>query len=532
MSGDLLERALFSFGRSVHSSFSKALSEGKARLSFRRPENREFYLAVWRYITNLGQKGTWRTAYEWAKLLLSLDPVNDPYCVRLNLDQIALRCGQGEHLISLGRCTFLKDRWQHFPNITISCALAEYKAKQAAKSRVSLAKAVKAYPAIIFRLFQELKIDSIPKSIWGKDWRSEREKFEGQIYVHNAKDLWSTPEACSFLEEVSSSVTVKESPPENTEELTLDEARHALLSGVPALISLVPRKFTTMSSSASDPLPPPDNITSYHLTPARNDQSTYRDPFDQLDDSDEQPDPLLDIEQHTPTAGSLEPQASDMEEIRGLQSFFSRLIPWPWPRPASEGGLLPNSPEVQQVADSEAASANSADEILMTRGRRLMELLRRTLGRAPQEGDLPDLNPDDLTEALGPTSPDRRPNDPDDPPLPSPSPSPSRTDSPSLDDPGSASYSDDRNQHWLAGAGMVGLRAFADQHGTNPSAWSASGGPATVTEGQRLVAEYVARIRMLRSEQSRRFILDYALRQGAGSAVGDLVRKTLTEEGP
>ncbi|KAK0885358.1 hypothetical protein LTR87_000992 [Friedmanniomyces endolithicus] len=44
-SGDLLERALFSFGRAVHSTFAKNLGEGKARLDFRRPENREFWLA-------------------------------------------------------------------------------------------------------------------------------------------------------------------------------------------------------------------------------------------------------------------------------------------------------------------------------------------------------------------------------------------------------------------------------------------------------------------------------------------------------
>lgn len=43
-SGDLLERALFSFGRAVHSTFAANLSQGKARLDFRRPENREFGL--------------------------------------------------------------------------------------------------------------------------------------------------------------------------------------------------------------------------------------------------------------------------------------------------------------------------------------------------------------------------------------------------------------------------------------------------------------------------------------------------------
>ena len=79
MAGDLLERALFSFGRAVHSTFAKTLAEGKARLDFRRPENREFWLAGWRYMQNLTMRATWRTVYEWENLLLSLIPENDPY---------------------------------------------------------------------------------------------------------------------------------------------------------------------------------------------------------------------------------------------------------------------------------------------------------------------------------------------------------------------------------------------------------------------------------------------------------------------
>ena len=43
--GDLVERALFSFGKSVHSSFPAALRSGIARVSFDKPANRELYLA-------------------------------------------------------------------------------------------------------------------------------------------------------------------------------------------------------------------------------------------------------------------------------------------------------------------------------------------------------------------------------------------------------------------------------------------------------------------------------------------------------
>lgn len=142
VSGDLLERALFSFGRSVHSSFTTALSEGKARLDFRRRENREFWLAAWRYIANLGQRGTWRTAYEWTKLVFSLDPEGDPYSVGLILDQLALRGGQAEHFLSLINNRQI-NQFLRRTNLYISEALAEHKLKNAHRARLLLREVIR-----------------------------------------------------------------------------------------------------------------------------------------------------------------------------------------------------------------------------------------------------------------------------------------------------------------------------------------------------------------------------------------------------
>ena len=123
MSADLLERALFNIGRSAHSSFGNQLQQGKAKLDFLLAENRELWLVGWRYILNLGMKGTWRTAYEWAKLLLSFD-TEDPYCMRLLIDQLALRGRQYEHFISLCTETIFSEKWKDLPNIQCSLSLA------------------------------------------------------------------------------------------------------------------------------------------------------------------------------------------------------------------------------------------------------------------------------------------------------------------------------------------------------------------------------------------------------------------------
>ena len=187
--------------------------------------------------------------------MLSLDPEGDPYRICLLLDQLALRGGQSEHFLQVSRSSFYADDlWRNRPNIDISSALAEFKLKQVQKCRASLKTCVETYPWIFPRLFQELNIDHIPRSVWGKTASTEREKFECELYVHDAKDLWNTPEAISFLVEVVESA---DGTPTRQEDLTyttllsqipinLDEARHVLLLGVPSLINLIPREYTTM----------------------------------------------------------------------------------------------------------------------------------------------------------------------------------------------------------------------------------------------------------------------------------------------
>ena len=130
VAGDLLERALFSLGRSVHSSFPAAMRSGVARLSFTKPANRELYLTIWRYIRNLEQRGTWKTAFEWSKLLLQLNTTSDPYGVTLMIDQMSLRGRQHEQFLELISDEGYGSAWSHLPNIQVSKSLALLRAKK------------------------------------------------------------------------------------------------------------------------------------------------------------------------------------------------------------------------------------------------------------------------------------------------------------------------------------------------------------------------------------------------------------------
>lgn len=114
---DLVARALFAFERAFTPSFN--LTTGLQRLDFDRIENRPFFLALAyahltklfyttpifilfrRFVVNLQKRGTNRAAFEFAKLLFSLDPGEDPHGALLYLDYLAVRSGMNEWLIEM-----------------------------------------------------------------------------------------------------------------------------------------------------------------------------------------------------------------------------------------------------------------------------------------------------------------------------------------------------------------------------------------------------------------------------------------------
>ncbi|KIV79313.1 hypothetical protein PV11_06880 [Exophiala sideris] len=266
--GDLIERALFSFGKSVHSSFPASLRNGIARVPFDKPANRELYLAIWRYIKNLEMRGTWRTAFEWAKILLQLNTLTDPYGVTLMIDQLALRGRQHAQLIALCSDEGYGPAWDFLSNIQISLALAYQKSGKPREARKQLAIAIHKYPYILSALASALDISPLPKSLWAKLPSTDAEKLHTELYVTRAKDLWNTPETISLLVEVAETLShyradIAAAPPAPKLEVSLEEARHVMLLEIPALIALLPRRFTNMRTSSSDVLPPPDSLSDF-----------------------------------------------------------------------------------------------------------------------------------------------------------------------------------------------------------------------------------------------------------------------------
>lgn len=261
LSNDLVERALFSFARASTSLFATKISQGKARMDFARPENRELWLAGYHYIKSLTMKGTYRTAFEWAKLLLLLDLEDDPYCMRLVVHHLALRAHQFEWLIEAASLRMFADDTPFMEDFQLpSIALAHMHLKHGPECREVLGQAIKKFPYLFCLLFKELNIDDAPPSIWGILPRNKGEELFSSIYIRQTKDLWSTPEATSLLVEVAYAVG-KSDPgaiiPISEHSMNLDVARFVYLDNTPALMSLVPSSLMhRVPNSDSDPLPP------------------------------------------------------------------------------------------------------------------------------------------------------------------------------------------------------------------------------------------------------------------------------------
>ncbi|KAK1082705.1 hypothetical protein LTR33_003732 [Friedmanniomyces endolithicus] len=364
-SGDLLERALFSFGRAVHSTFAKNLGEGKARLDFRRPENREFWLASWRYMQNLSMRGTWRTVYEWAKLLLSLSPEHDPYALWLVLDQYALRSRQDLDYLNVSRNATFRAVHKDMPNVQLSQGLAEYKGGNKGKGKQVLFTAVGRFPWVVARLMHELNLDPAP-AIWGKEPRTEKEKLHSELYASRAKDVWNTPENTAFLIEIAAALPPDTpSAPLNKDEITSNEARHVLLSDTPALIALLPRHFTARLTSASDPLSPDEDLASYTTTRSRTSDSCPRQPN-----------------------GGLSDAAESLRELQGLHGWFANLFPWFRPTEGgNDAGGEHHRPSEEEI-ESRIREAGVSEDTIVERTQRMMMLQQRLMGGGgPGEGE-------------------------------------------------------------------------------------------------------------------------------------------------
>ncbi|KAH7134739.1 transcriptional repressor TCF25-domain-containing protein [Dactylonectria estremocensis] len=257
LAAELCERALWTFGRVTTSAFRQNMERGQTRLDFRRPENRQFWLAGYHYLKSLIRKGTYRTALEWAKLLYMLDP-QDPYAMRHFIHPLAIRAREAGWFIDFVE-EAKKTQWRDSDYLQQSLVLAKLQMGDIEGARAEMSAGMKQVPWLYCTLFQELNLDS-PPSIWGINADSDGRSFWTKLYIHQAKDLWNNAQATGLLLSVANSLSKvdmsqlasRDAPPD------LGSTRLAYLEGQTSLLTVAPREFLDSQPNYEfDPLPPP-----------------------------------------------------------------------------------------------------------------------------------------------------------------------------------------------------------------------------------------------------------------------------------
>ncbi|KAI0154442.1 transcriptional repressor TCF25-domain-containing protein [Xylariaceae sp. FL1272] len=329
LAADLCERALFTLGRVSVSSFRQKMAEGKARLDFRRPENRQFWLAGYHYLKSLVMKGTYRTALEWSKLLFSMD-LEDPYGIIHFIHPMAIRAHESKWFIDFCDSEVL-DKLDIQDYIRQTLVLARLQQNDPAGAKTLLLDGIAQLPWLYSSLYKALDLD-VPKIVWGVQPRNQHEELFTELYIHQTKSLWDNAQAMNLLKEVARDGKKPAKQPYAFPPVAQrNVARFVYLDNTPSLMSVVPDGLLNQQPNWEfDPLPPPmdENIFSY---------DSQKQPWN--------PDPL-----NVRGPGHGFPIGAQAADIDALRRLFRRF---------QEGGAEPNPEQLRHMEEA-FAEANIA----------------------------------------------------------------------------------------------------------------------------------------------------------------------------
>jgi hypothetical protein len=199
-----------------------------------------------------------------------MEPEENPYAALLAIDYQAMKAREYTYLIDLRDSHKWIDETGYLLNIHYSAALAEYmlekdQKKDHVKSSESLGRAIQQFPWLIAPLFYELKI-AFPLDFPTIVPPSPLQALYTDLYIHRSKELWTISNITSWLGTVANKVAsqvVKPTPSQTIATVPMNVARHVFVMNVPALMSHIPREYTSRTQLASDPLPPNNSVSPY-----------------------------------------------------------------------------------------------------------------------------------------------------------------------------------------------------------------------------------------------------------------------------
>lgn len=282
---ELIERALFSCEKSFHPTFS--VVSGDCRLNFAQVENRPFFYSLFRRLQYLARQGCWRTALEYAKLILSLSPNEDPLGVLFHLDFLALKSKEYAFLTDFVHQWPDAEYLRSLPNFCYSQAIAGFRLSDASDSSLLLGRAIVQFPTVLLGIATRVKLPNdqvlsrlrAHAALFESNVRSSDSQLRAlcDLYLERASSLWSEADLKDFMlpgMQVATQLLAAQTDPvieyhqqlwsaDLTNEIPLSLCRHIAISNVPTLLKHLPRDVRSQPMYMHDPIPPPDSVSLY-----------------------------------------------------------------------------------------------------------------------------------------------------------------------------------------------------------------------------------------------------------------------------
>lgn len=290
-SNALIEKCLFVFDRTFHKNFHELLNEGKnglVRLPYESFLNRQFYLCLFRYIMNLGERSTFLTALSYCKFLLSLSPAEDPLGVRYFLDYYSIMSEEYEYLIRFTKSPLVTtyEKWLT-PGLAFSTVLAYLNLDDVENAKSLLKVAYQRYPYASYKL---LEIIGLSHDIPIKEHEistNDEMVLAAETYLVRAGIMWNDQSKRQFLHDellrlfkeekinsskgsITSSIyglfTSFQKADTPNKEIPFNLIRFAILSGENKIMAKVPESVWAR-----------DDVYEYDILPPQNDTVKYNE---------------------------------------------------------------------------------------------------------------------------------------------------------------------------------------------------------------------------------------------------------------
>ncbi|KAF8878008.1 transcriptional repressor TCF25-domain-containing protein [Gymnopilus junonius] len=295
---DFIDRALFTYERAFMGAFT--FTTGLNRLDFDRVENRPFFLALHRQVT-----GCVRTAFEFARLLYSIDPWTDPHGAAFHLDFVAIKSGMHEWLLDM--YDVFEDRlaknggqlqnrlipsllpgWAYARALALRISEDARKEEDHTASSEALKEAARDFPSIVPLLADKLDVP-IPANVRAhKDFKIMTDRYYlsdsmgilhilSHLYVQRSSPIWKDHSAwfSSTITSAFPSTLPSTLPTTGRRKSFLNQYenphlrysvyRHIMVleTSYRHLFSFIPKQVLEAKSLACDPLPPLTKISEY-----------------------------------------------------------------------------------------------------------------------------------------------------------------------------------------------------------------------------------------------------------------------------